>query len=323
MKSLTIGLPVFALGVAALLSAGCDAKGEVAQAATNSALAQESIASPVPTSPTAVTRAMSPPSPSENGAATTAPDASKGTDAPQASTAPLDAGAALRTATEQKKYLFLAFYRPGDSGNDELMKTFGEAEKTLSERATFYRANMQEEKERRMVEAYQVTRAPLPLTLVFASNGAFVNAFRGKTATLSEMTASFLSPKFAEAVKALQDRKIVLLCLQGKDTQHNAESLAAAQATSQAKESNGMITLVQVAPEDNESKDLLGQLKVDAKLKEATLFVLVPPSNLAGKIEGATTKEVVWQAVVKGVSSCGPSGCGPSGCGPSAAGAKK
>jgi len=69
---------------------------------------------------------------------------------------------------------------------------------------------------------------------------------------------------------------------------------------------------VEVAPEDPQSTDLLKQLRVDSTLKEATVFVLVPPSNLAGKIEGATTKDALWQMILKGVSACGGGSCCPS-----------
>lgn len=325
MRAFTIRLSAMALGagalaVAALLAAGCDAKGEVAQAAAGAVLEQDPPLPPSAASPTTESAARTVAPPGGSGPEVAAPDAPVAAHPPQASAEPdtsarpRDAGAALQAAMDQDKHLFLAFYRPDDPKNDELMKTFEEAEKSLGDRALFYAANIQEEKERRMVVEYQVARAPLPLTLVFASNGAFVNAFRGKPATRSELDGSFLSPKFSEAVKALQDRKIVLLCVQGKHTQHNSESLSAARATSQAKEANGMISVVEVAPEDAASKDLLAQLRVDpVRMAEATVFVLVPPANLAGKIEGATTKDALWQTVLKGAAACGGGSCCGSG----------
>ena len=216
---------------------------------------------------------------------------------------------------DRKKYLFVSFYKAGDPKGDEVRKTFAEAEGSLSQKAVFYMADVADPKEQVLVAKYQVNRAPLPLTLAFAENGAIVKAFPGKTMNREELEKSFVSQKMAEVQKGFQDRKIMLLCVQGKDTQHNTESLGAAREITKDEKAGNAITIVEAAPEDPANADLMKQLRVDATMKEATVFVLVPPGNLAGKIEGATTKDALWQAVLKGASSCG-SGCGPSGCGP-------
>jgi len=213
---------------------------------------------------------------------------------------------------DQKKYLFVSFYKPGDSKGEEIRKAFAEAEGPLSQKALFYLANVGDPKEQALVSKYQVNRALLPLTLAFAENGAIVRAFRGAAVDREALDKSFVSSKLAEVQKGFQDRKIMLLCVQGKSTQHNAESVGAARDLIEEKKIGNAVTIIEAAPEDPAHTDLLKQLKVDATLKEATVFVLVPPSNLAGKVEGATTKEALWQVILKGVSACGGGSCCPS-----------
>jgi hypothetical protein len=301
------------------LAAGCESKKEVAQAASADgqpwATASDGKLTPacIPGSSCTPGSACCPAVP---------PEAKKPVEAVKTDAAPSHAAAALQSAMDQKKYLFVSFSKAGDPKGEEIRKTFADAQSSLSQKAIFYTADVADPKEQVLVTKYQVSRAPLPLTIAFAENGAIVKAFPGKTMGRDELEKSFVSPKMAEVQKGFQDRKIILLCTQGKSTQHNAESLGAARELAQDEKNAKAINLMEVAPEDTASADLLKQLKVDSTLKEATVFVLIPPSTLAGKVEGATTKDALWKVVLKGVSSCG-SGCGPSGCGPSAATAKK
>jgi len=142
-----------------------------------------------------------------------------------------------------------------------------------------------------------------------------VNAFVREAMKIDELRGAFASRKYAEVLKLLQDRKLVLLCVQGAHTKHNDASLGAAKAVVADEKAGGSIRWVQVAPEDESSRDLLTQLEVDSKVSVATIHILVPPATLAGKVEGATTKDKLWQAIASGVSSCGAGGCGPGGCG--------
>jgi len=218
---------------------------------------------------------------------------------------PPDAATALKRAVGQKKYLFLLFYRPGEAPGEEMRRTFTAAEKTLGQKAHFYAADVTAAKEQATVRQYQADRAPLPLTLVFADNGAIVNAFVGKAVDRKTLAEAFVSAKLAEVQKALQDRKLVLLCVQGKQTQHNAESLKAARAVADVESMRGGIAVILADPGDSHNGDLLKQLKVDAKMKQATIFILIPPSTLGGKVEGATDQAKLLAAVQGALSSCG------------------
>lgn len=221
----------------------------------------------------------------------------------------------LKQAQEQKKHLFALFIRDGDTACAKTKAVFEQAEPLLNGRAVLHVAEVSDPSEAAFVRKYGIDRAPLPLTIVFAPNGAIVKTFVGKVVNETELAGAFASPALAEVMKSLQDRKLVLLCVQGKGTAHNGSSLDAARAAAQDPKASGAITVVQADPQAPDNADLLRQLQVDSKLKEATIFILVPPSTLAGKVEGDTTKQSLWAAIMSSVSSCS-SGCGPSGCGP-------
>ncbi|NCO93395.1 MAG: hypothetical protein COZ06_17880 [Armatimonadetes bacterium CG_4_10_14_3_um_filter_66_18] len=232
-----------------------------------------------------------------------------------ASAAPADAATALQRAQNQKKHAFLLFYKQGNDACAKMRMTLVQAEKNLGKKAVFYAADVSSAKDKATVQEYRADQAPLPLTLVFAPNGAIVKAFPGKVATQQELGKAFASPVFADVTKAMQDRKLVLLCVQGGKTQGNSSSLSAARAAAADKRAGGSIEVVRAAPEDSANADLLKQLEVAPSLKKASLFILVPPGVIAGKVDGETTKGAVWAAIVKGVSSCSSGSCGPGGCG--------
>jgi len=224
--------------------------------------------------------------------------------------------AALRQAAKQNKHLFALFIRSGEPQSAKMKSVFTEAQRSLGQRALFHVAAVSDPAEADFVRKNGIGRASLPLTLVFAPNGAVVKGFPGQVVSKEALAAAFASPKLADVLKGLQDKRLVLLCVQGKKTKHNAESLRAAREVAKDERARGGVTVVQAAPEDARSADLFRQLKAGTSFQEATVFIVAPPSSLAGTVAGKTTKEALWTAIVKGVSACSSGGCGPSGCGP-------
>ena len=221
---------------------------------------------------------------------------------------------ALSQAESAGKHLIVLAYRWDDERTQKMKAVLKKAGQSLAAKAVCHLLDVADEKEAGFVERYGLSQAPLPLTLVLAPNGAVVRGFAQRVVDVTALAASLASPKLAEVLKLLQERKLVLLCVQGSRTKHNAESLAAAKAVVADPKASGSIQWVQVDPGDAANTDLLNPLKLDATLQEATIGIVVPPRTLAGTVPGATTRDALWEAITTGVSSCG-SGCAPGGCG--------
>jgi hypothetical protein len=67
--------------------------------------------------------------------------------------------------------------------------------------------------EKALVDQYAVSRAPMPLILTVAPNGAVTGGFPSKL-TEAQVMQAFVSPAVAQCLKAVQARKLVLLCVQ-------------------------------------------------------------------------------------------------------------
>jgi len=228
----------------------------------------------------------------------------------QASTSPAER--VIDRARKDGKYVFLLFYRPDDRGDAKMKSTFDRAQTRLAKRAALVSIDASSGVESRLIEKYGIRNAPLPLTLVMAPNEAIVQAFT-KAVDEKTLAGAFASPKFAEVIKALQDRKLVTLCLQGPRTKHNTESRQAAEQFVDDSRLGGQALLVTADP--SKEPDLLKRCGIRSLPTESTILMLLPPGRLVASVTGGTTKDDLLAKLQAGMAACG-SGCGPSGCGP-------
>jgi len=220
-------------------------------------------------------------------------------------------GKAIVQAGRDGKYAFVLFYRPGEKASEAMRETLRRANGKLKAKAVFLPVDIDSKAESELVGRFRAQRAPLPLTLVIAPNGATVRSFT-KPVDEQALSGAFVSPKVAEVTKALQDRKLVALCLQGPSTKHNSESRRAAEQFVADQKLGGQAVLVTADP--SREADLLKRCRISAAPKEATIVLLAPPGTMVGTFAGATTKEALLQKLASASSSCSSGSCGPSGC---------
>jgi hypothetical protein len=250
----------------------------------------------------------------------------KGSAAPQASRTP-EATASSRTALagfpstsvgdaivqagKDGKYSFVLFYRPKEQASETMRATLERAKGKLKAKAVLLSVDIDAKSEAGLVEKFRARQAPLPLTLVIAPNGATIRGFT-KPVDEATLAGAFVSPKVAEVAKALQDRRVVALCLQGPATKHNRESKRAAEQFVADQKLGGQAVLVTADP--SRETDLLKRCRISAAPAEATIVLLAPPGSMVGTFAGATTKEALLQKLQSAGSSCSSGSCGPSGC---------
>jgi len=220
-------------------------------------------------------------------------------------------GNAIVQAGKDGKYSFVLFYRPKEQASETMRATLERAKGKLKTKAVLLSVDIDAKPEAGLVERFRAQQAPLPLTLVIAPNGATIRGFT-KPVDEATLASAFVSPKVAEVTKALQDRKVVALCLQGPATKHNRESKRAAEQFVADQKLGGQAVLVMADP--SRETDLLKRCRMSAAPAEATIVLLAPPGSMVGTFAGATTKEALLQKLQSASSSCSSGSCGPSGC---------
>jgi len=181
----------------------------------------------------------------------------------------------------------------------------------LADRAASVEIDAGDPAEQSVVNRFGVARSPMPLILALAPNGAVTRSFL-RTIDEPQMLKAFVSPGMERCVKALQDRKLLFVCVQNDETQHNEEAMQGVGEFAADPQYAPRTEIVVLDPADPTESEFLQQLKVDLATTEAVTVFLAPPGSRVGTYLGATRKDVLLAAAKKAAASCDPkSGCCP------------
>ena len=93
--------------------------------------------------------------------------------------------AAIKQAADAGKYLFMFFSKTDDDQTLAMRKVFDKAMEKVADRAQWIAVNVTDSSEKAIVAKFDLSRAPMPLVLAMAPNGAitggFPNQVRGTT----------------------------------------------------------------------------------------------------------------------------------------------
>lgn len=218
--------------------------------------------------------------------------------------------AAIRLAADANKYLFVFIYDRLDEQTLAMRKVFDEATGEVADKADAVAVRRSDPIQRGIVRKLDVARAPVPLALALAPNGAVTGGFPIKF-SVQQLMDAFVSPCTEQCLKAIQADKLVFLCVQNKTTKLNDEAMKGVRAFKADPRYKARTEIIMLDPADASEAKALGRLGIDPKTPEAVTVFLTPPGQVIAQISGATDKKVLLAASAK---SCGP-GCASTGCG--------
>ena len=219
--------------------------------------------------------------------------------------------AALERAADAKKYLFAFLYKDPDDQTRTMREVFRGAMARVSDRALSVEIDASQASEKPFIERFGAGRAPTPLVLAIAPNGAVTKGLP-TTFTEEQLLDAFASPGMESCLGALQDGKIVFVCVQNAMTKHNQEAMAGVREFKMLPRYATLTEIVEVDPNDPSESALLQAFKIDAAIDEALTVLLSPPGTAVARFSGATDKAALEKALLAAASSCKPgSGCCP------------
>ena len=239
-----------------------------------------------------------------------AASASSATSATVTVPTPANGLAALEQATKDKKYLFIFFFKdPQDSATQAMRPVFDSTLAKVADKAETFYVNLTNPTEKAIVAKYEADRAPMPLVMVIAPNGAIMAGLSLKFDEYTILNA-FNGPGAEKALKALQDRKFVVLTVQNDKTTDNASSLKTAQEFKDDKQ-YAQTEIVHVDPAAAAEAKFLHSFQIDLGTKEAITVLLAPPGYQIGVFKGQTSKKALVDALTAATAPCK---CCPGGC---------
>lgn len=223
--------------------------------------------------------------------------------------------AALHQAAQAKRYAFLFIWKETNEQTTAMRKVFDRAMTRVADKADAVVVKVDDPDEEDIVDKFQLRRAPLPLVLSVAPSGAIMGGFPTKFSE-EDLVNAFGSPCTEQVMKTVQDRKLVLLCVQNDKTKSNAEALQGVRDFESDSRYSGSTKVVMLDPADAAEASFLKDLKIDPKTEQAVTVLIAPPGVPVTEVEGAVTKDVLADALQKARSACAGGSCGPGGCGP-------
>jgi len=236
----------------------------------------------------------------------------------QAATANVSQGqAVIDRAAAAHKYVFLFFWKEKSPQTDKAWNVLQPAVANMADSAEVVSIQATDPAEKRVVDKYSVSRAPMPLVLAVAPCGVITKAFTGAFDE-SKLRTAFVSPCTAECMKALQDRKLVLLCVEPPSPQVKQISLQKGVEDFTADKQYAQSSkVVAVNAGDPAEAAFLKDLRVDPQTADRVTVLMAPPAAIVGTFTGEVTKDQLVAKLKAAQSNpCAGGKCGPGGCGP-------
>ncbi len=224
--------------------------------------------------------------------------------------------AALERAAKADKYLFVFFWKANDRQSKAMYPLFTEAMGKMTDRADAVPINLAIRTEKPIVDKFDVSRSPMPLVLAVAPNGAVTRGFPRKFDE-KQLQEAFVSPCTEKCLLAMQQSKLVVLCVQNEKTQFSQAALKGARDFKADVRFAKATEILTINPTDRTEAAFLTDLKVSPKTPTAVTVVLAPPGSPVATFTGAVTKDQIVAKVSAAKSGpCADGKCGPGGCGP-------
>lgn len=227
------------------------------------------------------------------------------------------AQAAMDQAAAARKYVFLFFWKDKNTQTDKAWSVLQPTIANMANSADVVSIQITDPAEKKIVNKYGVTRAPMPLVLAIAPCGAITKAFT-KTFDERQLQTAFVSSCTQLCLKALQDRKLVLACVVDQANPQDPVTIPKGVEDFKADARLGSATeVILVNARDQNEAALLKDFQVDPRAQKPVVVFLAPPGSMIGKFGGTTTKQQLVAKLVSAQSNpCAGGKCGPGGCGP-------
>ena len=220
----------------------------------------------------------------------------------------------LQTAVSNGQVAFVLVNEPGAAGIDQAKQMIQTAMTQVPE-AVMIESNRGDAVNSDFIKKYQLAAAPVPLILVFASNGVMAGGNVASKLTTQQLVAMIPSPKKAEALKAIQSGQAAYITASrsGMASKTDVAKGCAAACT----QMQGKCVAINVDMDDPLEKTFLAQLKVNMQSAEPVTVVINAKGQVTGTFSGIVEVENLMASATKAVASgcCPPSSgktCAPT-----------
>ena len=220
------------------------------------------------------------------------------------------AGLRVATATPAvaptPKFTLVLFWRENSPATQEMTEALKRAVAQRSQRAEWIAINVNDPSQRAVVERYHVERAPMPMVLCIAPNGAVTGGIT-RQLTDAAIEKALVTPKMTEATKALQDKRIAVIHVK-RDPKLALPAGAAGFIADPAFKDRS--TVINVSLDDAAEARFVKEMEFKPEeLSDSMIVVLAPPGVLVGKYQGSVSTEQIASDLHAAGKCCNDPNC--------------
>jgi len=208
-----------------------------------------------------------------------------------------------RTATP--KFTFILFWKEDNAATQDMAAKLTTAVEKRTARVEWAAININDPANQATVDRYKVSRAPMPMAVCVAPNGA-VTGFYTNRISDEAVEQALVTPTMTSCMKAMQEGKMVLVHgrLDDRSALPNGAAAFASDAAFQAR-----TTVVSFRLDDAQESRFVTELGVPANSKAPVVALLAPPGVLVGKFAESSTKDQIAAALHAAGKCCDDENC--------------
>lgn len=209
------------------------------------------------------------------------------------------------TSAEQTAFTSIVFYRHDDEPTRAMCQVVKDAAAKQPDKLTPRFVQVTNPAEAAVVKQFNMGRAPMPLTLVTAPNGAVTGVFR-KQVTEEQLAGAFVTTAMSHCMKAMQEGKLVFLAIQTTPDMTVPQGVADFLNDPEFKD---RVMVVPVEAADQAEAQLLAELAIGTGSDQPTVAFFAPPGVVVGKFGPASSKAEITGALHKAGKCCDDPNC--------------
>lgn len=214
--------------------------------------------------------------------------------------------AALAAAASAQKFTFILFWKENDAATQAMLQSLKQGLAKHSDQATWFAVRTDDPAEKKLVDDFQLSRAPVPMILAVAPNRAITGVYTSQPSE-ANLHEGIVSPCMTRCMKSMQGGKLVLLCVQTSAKAALPKAVKDFQADPQFSQRIAVQTLQCGDPAEAK---FLKNLKIDPATAKAQMTVfMAPPGVLIGKFNADATKDQMAEQLHAAGKCCDDVNC--------------
>lgn len=213
--------------------------------------------------------------------------------------------AIVEEATADGRYAFLLFYKQNDAATQSMLTTLKAALESEANGAVMVPVQVGSPANQALVAKHDVARAPMPMLISLAPNGAVTGVFASKLSA-ANVQECFVTPTMMTAMKSLQEGKLVFVAVQGAIQTAPPVALKDFQTDPHFKTRTVVLKMQGADPQEAK---FMSQMQLDPSAKTTKTVLLAPPGVLVGKFEASATLDEIAGALAEAGKCCDDPNC--------------